>query len=195
MPGQSDIAQSGTGNSDTRNSDAGQSNLEREIDGLADLPRSDLVARWQSIFGCLPPRGVKRGLLELAVAWHLQTRHFGGLSSSVKRRLKKLTIQQQAVLLQSANAREGTSSSGLTDQSLPSTLAKPPAASRLSIGTRLVREWHGRTHHVDVIEGGFLFEGKTHASLSAIARKITGAHWSGPRFFGLCSLQGDRVGS
>ena len=52
-------------------------------------------------------------------------------------------------------------------------------------GTRLVREWHGRTHHVDVIEDGFVFEGKTHASLSAIARQITGARWSGPRFFGL----------
>ena len=52
-------------------------------------------------------------------------------------------------------------------------------------GTRLVREWNGRTHVVDVIEDGFVFDGKTYRSLSAIAKRITGAHWSGPRFFGL----------
>jgi hypothetical protein len=49
----------------------------------------------------------------------------------------------------------------------------------------LVREWHGRTHSVDVLQEGFLFERKTYRSLSQIARRITGAHWSGPRFFGL----------
>ena len=52
-------------------------------------------------------------------------------------------------------------------------------------GTRLVREWNGRTHVVDVSEDGFVFDGKTYRSLSAIAKRITGAHWSGPRFFGL----------
>ena len=52
-------------------------------------------------------------------------------------------------------------------------------------GTRLVREWNGRTHIVDVSEDGFVFDGKTYRSLSAIAKRITGAHWSGPRFFGL----------
>ncbi len=48
-----------------------------------------------------------------------------------------------------------------------------------------MREWNGRMNVVDVIDGGFSFEGKTYRSLSAIARRITGARWSGPRFFGL----------
>ena len=52
-------------------------------------------------------------------------------------------------------------------------------------GARLMREWGGRTHVVDVIQGGYVFEAKVYPSLTAIARKITGAHWSGPRFFGL----------
>lgn len=52
-------------------------------------------------------------------------------------------------------------------------------------GGRLLREWNGVTHVVDVIEGGFMWNGQTWRSLSAIAREITGAHWSGPRFFGL----------
>ena len=52
-------------------------------------------------------------------------------------------------------------------------------------GTRLVRAWHGRTHLVTVTENGFTYEGKTYGSLSALAYHITGAHWSGPHFFGL----------
>jgi hypothetical protein len=48
-----------------------------------------------------------------------------------------------------------------------------------------MREWNGRMHLVDVTDNGFVFDGKTYRSLSAIARRITGAHWSGPRFFGL----------
>jgi hypothetical protein len=60
-------------------------------------------------------------------------------------------------------------------------------AGRQSIkpGTRLVREWNGRTHHVEVLAEGFRWNDKTHRSLSSIAKAITGSHWSGPRFFGL----------
>ena len=52
-------------------------------------------------------------------------------------------------------------------------------------GSHLVREWNGRTYQVEVIDGGYVLYGKTWRSLSAIAKHITGAHWSGPRFFGV----------
>lgn len=55
----------------------------------------------------------------------------------------------------------------------------------LSPGARLLREWNGRRHFVDVVEDGYVFDGRTYRSLSAVAKRITGAHWSGPRFFGL----------
>ena len=58
-----------------------------------------------------------------------------------------------------------------------------PAAAKP--GSFLVREWNGRTYRVEVVDGGYLMEGKSWRSLSAIAKHITGAHWSGPRFFGL----------
>src|SRR5205823_10437464 len=58
-------------------------------------------------------------------------------------------------------------------------------APLLKPGTRLLREWGGRTHTVIVLDDGFEFEGERHRSLTEIARRITGAHWSGPRFFGL----------
>ena len=62
-----------------------------------------------------------------------------------------------------------------------------PTRSRIELtpGTRLVREWNGRTISVEVLETGFAFEDRTWRSLSEIARHVTGAHWSGPRFFGL----------
>lgn len=52
-------------------------------------------------------------------------------------------------------------------------------------GTQLVRSWNGRTISVLVSADGYIFEDRTYRSLSAIAREVTGAHWSGPRFFGL----------
>ena len=52
-------------------------------------------------------------------------------------------------------------------------------------GSHLGREWNGRTYQVEVMDGGYVMDGKTWRSLSAIAKHITGAHWSGPRFFGV----------
>ena len=71
--------------------------------------------------------------------------------------------------------------------------------TRLKPGARLVREWGGVTHEVTVVDGGFLWKGEVRKSLSAIAEEITGAHWSGPRFFGLTSrakqVTGEKAGT
>jgi len=48
-----------------------------------------------------------------------------------------------------------------------------------------VRQWHGQIYQVQVLEDGFEFEHRQYRSLTQIAREITGAAWSGPRFFGL----------
>jgi hypothetical protein len=57
----------------------------------------------------------------------------------------------------------------------------------------LLREWHGATHHVTIVEGGVRFRGKRYHSFSAIARAITGSRWSGPLFFGLRSAGKERA--
>ena len=57
--------------------------------------------------------------------------------------------------------------------------------TKLQVGARLIRVWNGVTHNVNVTPTGFEWRGQTYRSLSAIAKAITGAHWSGPRFFGL----------
>src|SRR5262249_44142856 len=60
-------------------------------------------------------------------------------------------------------------------------------------GTTLVRQWRGHTHAVLVREDGFEYEGQHYRSLTVIAERITGAHWSGPRFFGLTRRAGASV--
>ena len=55
---------------------------------------------------------------------------------------------------------------------------------RFRPGTRIVREWKGKVHEVTITDGGFEYNGETFKSLSPIACRITGTHWSGPAFFG-----------
>jgi len=137
---------------------------EEEIGRLADLSREELADLWAKAHGCKPPKGVKRALLERSAAYRIQARAFGGLKPATRR-----------YLLAVANGRSEKQS-------------RTPVARKMSMpqpGARLVRQWHGRTHTVDVVDGGFLWNGLHYRSLSAVAREITGARWSGPRFFGL----------
>ncbi|MBE1707072.1 MULTISPECIES: DUF2924 domain-containing protein [Mesorhizobium] len=160
------------------------SKLQQEVAALGDLSRDELAARWIKTYGCSPPSGVRRELLVRAAAWHLQAKTLGGLSPETKRRLAEAARQF------------GINGSGRAAGSAPETsnemhgdgkqavpISKPRRS--LSKGARLLRDWNGKIHIVDVTAEGFLFEGKIYRSLSAIARRITGAHWSGPRFFGL----------
>lgn len=72
---------------------------------------------------------------------------------------------------------------------LPARVARsiraPSGAPSIKPGTQLVRSWNGRTISVVVSDNGYVFEGETYRSLTAIAKVVTGAGWSGPRFFGL----------
>ncbi len=64
-------------------------------------------------------------------------------------------------------------------------VAPKTRASAVREGSRLTREWQGRAYEVEAVEGGFLCDGASYASLSEVARAITGVRWNGPRFFGL----------
>ena len=105
--------------------------------------------------------GLSRDLMIRALANELQERAHGGPSAALRRRLQTM-------------ARELEKGASSFD---PSTVPKT--------GTTLVRQWRGHTHTVLVREDGFEYEGQHYRSLTVIAERITGAHWSGPRFFGL----------
>lgn len=98
-----------------------------------------------------------------------------GLSQNMLRRFLAFEVQ--------ARALGGLNRSTRAD--LSSAEPKKAQSTKLKSGGRLIREWNGVTHIVDVTDSGFEWRGQTWRSLSAIAREITGAHWSGPRFFGL----------
>ena len=129
---------------------------EIDLTELEALDRGALAAHWTEFFGQPAPRRLSRSFLRRFIAFELQARKHGGLSAQTR---KQLALAEAAT---------------------------PKRVSRtLKPGGRLLREWNGVTHVIDVVEDGFLWQGKRHRSLSAIARAITGAHWSGPRFFGL----------
>jgi hypothetical protein len=97
-----------------------------------------------------------------ALAYRVQERAHGGLAPATRRKLRNLAAELEA---------KGTA------------VFDPGVALRP--GARLVREWAGRTHTVLVLDDSFDYEGERYPSLSKIAAEITGAHWSGPRFFGI----------
>jgi hypothetical protein len=158
--------------------------IEREVAVLGDLSRDELAERWNKVYGCPPPKGVRRDLLFRAAAWHAQAKRLGGMSTNT-RRLLKAAITDAGRKLARRRVGESVDNGGNSCSGGALRNVERDASSPLSLGTRLIRDWSGRSHVVDVIEGGFVYEAKVYRSLSAIARKITGAHWSGPRFFGL----------
>jgi hypothetical protein len=105
----------------------------------------------------------------------------GGLSAKTMRKLRAL----QPIDARSRHAVKGDEEVASSAPISPSLSAVRATAVPLKAGTRLVREWQGRTHTVDVTPSGYAWKGELYRSLSAVARKITGAQWSGPRFFGL----------
>jgi hypothetical protein len=139
----------------------GREGLAAELAGLSSLPMEVLQLRWRKLFGRDPPSHTSRSLLIRAVAYRLQESTLGGLKPQTRRMLARHA------------GKAGTVAVVAT------------AAPTLSAGTRLVREWRGTTYQVIVVEKGVLFHGQRYASLSEVARIITGCRWSGPRFFGL----------
>lgn len=91
----------------------------------------------------------------------------------------------QRVLIHEVQSRALGRLSRKSEQQLKKVASGKTTAPVAKPGARLVREWNGRTYQVDVVEGAYVMDGKNWRSLSAIARHITGARWSGPRFFGV----------
>jgi len=141
--------------------------VEAEIARLRGLDAKVLRARWRTSFGQDAPTHLARHCLFAMLAYRLQAEAMGDLDAETVRFLKQVDLapsKQAAVPLTQAFARR---------------------TRDLSPGTVLTREWSGQHHRVMVLDGGFVWEGRTYRSLSEIAKLITGTKWNGPRFFGL----------
>jgi len=130
------------------------------LDRLADMTADELKAEWARRYAA-PTPNLSPDLLRLGIAYRLQEQRLGGVSRSTKTILRQLA----------APPKDG--------------VRNDPSPRKLTIGTRLVRDWHGIGHTVTVLENGFEYDGQQWRSLTAIAKAITGSHWNGPRFFGL----------
>ena len=140
--------------------------LAQKIEALGRMSPAELRSVWRDTFKKAAP-DMSPDLMGRAIAYRWQERLHGGLPTSVTRAIARLTR-----LL----ARTGTlvSTDGLS----------------LKPGTRLVRDWNGRTLNVLVCDEGFELDGRQYGSLTQIAHNVTGARWSGPRFFGLKKRKG-----
>lgn len=126
---------------------------------LADLnamDRAALARLWSDLIGGEVPACMSQPMQRRFLAFELQAKSEGALPAALRARLDRIAAGEER-----------------------------KASPTLQSGARLLREWNGTTHVVDVLLDGFLWNGSQHRSLSAIARSITGARWSGPRFFGL----------
>jgi hypothetical protein len=144
---------------DPRNPDLAE--LDHELARLVDQVTTELRRAWRSVHHRGPPPGLSRDLIIRGLADKLQQRAHAGASRALQRRLDILAGELGKGALSVNPGRV------------------------LKTGTRLVRQWRGQTHTVLVGENGFEYQGQHYRSLTVIAERITGAHWSGPRFFGL----------
>jgi len=137
------------------------SNLLAELD---DMGTEQLRRLWRTRLG-EPPAVRSPDILRRSLAQQLQEQAFG-TDRALERQLSQMA----------ARVRPGHRP------------ASPSATYRR--GSVLTKVWQGEHHRVEVLEAGFLWNGEHHASLSSIARKITGVRWNGPRFFGLREEKG-----
>jgi len=143
--------------------------LDQQLAGLATMSPAHLRTEWQRLFRETALE-LSDDLLRRSIAYRLQERARGGLAPGIRRKLDRLA--------------------GRTDAGKARAEVLRPS---LRPGARLIRDWHGKTHQVLVLDSGFLFEERHYSSLTHIARDITGSNWSGPRFFGLRAPKKGRV--
>lgn len=118
---------------------------------LADLEamdRADLARLWVDLLGGEVPANMSKPMQRRFLAFELQAKVEGGLSPALLTRLHRIAAGEER-----------------------------KATPTMKPGSRLLCAWNGTTHVVDVLPGGYLWNGTRHRSLSAIARAITGARW------------------
>lgn len=152
------MAFEGTSKRDVGRRSAAWSRAALSVENVLQMERPDLLKLWRQIFDSDPPRNASARFLARALGHALQVREAGDVPARMLKALQRVAEGKMPVA---------------------------GSAAALRPGVCLMREWNGRTYRVEVVAGGFAMDGRTWRSLSAIARHITGARWSGPRFFGI----------
>ena len=133
------------------------------LEDLSGFDRPALIKAWHSHFEHPPPPNTSQDMMRLIIGWELQANKARSDVRDLNAALRRLGKQESGNGPAQAIQRKTV----------------------LSAGTRLSRDWQGRTYVVDVLDKGFAYDGKLFASLTPIAKSITGSHRSGPHFFGV----------
>lgn len=131
--------------------------LPERLREIASMGRATCAKRLAAMPGVTVPPRLRAETLRRLLAYETQAQALGGLTASERRMLRTVAT--------------GKPVGDVAVQATP--------------GTHLVREWNGRTYRVEVTDNGYVLDGAAYRSLSAVAKRITGTAWSGPRFFGL----------
>ena len=131
------------------------------IEAIAGMSATQIILEWERVHS-IPAPAIAPSLLARDLAHRVQVEAAGGIDKRHERRLRDLVVLADSDSAVQASHRKA-----------------------LGQGTQLLREWGGQTHRVTVeADGRYTYAGESWRSLSAIACAITGARWSGPRFFG-----------
>jgi hypothetical protein len=130
--------------------------IEAEIDRVRSLDVDSLRTLWRTTFRSSPPPAFSKDILARFLCWHMQEQAFGGLDPKTAKHLDGLARGDRS---------------------------RADRSRRLKPGTVLLREYQGERHTVTVVAEGYVWREATYASLSTIARAITGTAWSGPLLF------------
>jgi len=141
-----------------------------DFESFAALDLETLQQSWRQRFKNEPPALRSAPLLARALAYRFQAQRNGGLKPGVRRKLEAMAIQF------ASEPRYA-----------------PAPLQSLNPGSVLIRDWQGKRYGVTVSDTGFLFDGRTYASLSAVATTITGVKRNGPLFFGLNEKEAEAI--
>lgn len=132
------------------------------MDNLKILTTEELQNKWQEIFKTSAPKGYTKLYLIKELTFHMKNKK---LSGEVMNQINKLVEDYEKT--KTINVRK-------------------TKKFDVTIGTKFIREFKGKKHEAIAVEDGFNYNGKLYKTLSAVANVITGTHWNGKKFFGVC---------
>lgn len=132
--------------------------IEAGITALKNKTTKEIIEIWHQYFEHKPAQ-YHREFMTKRIAYEMRAKIDGRLPPTAINKLKRLAYEDQKEVR---------------------------GKITISAGTKLVRDWNGKRYEVlSLDDGNYEYDNKRYRSLSVIAQEITGAHWSGPLFFGL----------
>lgn len=157
-------------------------NVGQQIAALHRMGVAQLRQRYAEVFGEATTTGNRTWLVR-RIAWRIQSLAEGDLSQRARQRAAELARdadirivppREKTAAPTAGPARTVTREvPAATDDRLP-----PP-------GSVIIRKYKGGVVQVKVLADGFEYAGERYASLSAVAKAVTGSHCNGFLFFRL----------